>query len=80
MKRCGKPSCPCSQGELHGPYVYHHWWEQGRQRKQYVRAGNLEHVQASLALWREEHPRVWEVRQAMRMLERIWREREEEKP
>jgi hypothetical protein len=22
MKRCGKPGCRCTQGELHGPYPY----------------------------------------------------------
>ena len=76
MKRCGRPSCRCARGELHGPYVYRHWWEQGRQRKQYVRDGDLERVQAALARWREEHPRAWEVRKAMQLLERLWRERE----
>ena len=35
-KRCGKRTCRCSSGELHGPYWYYHWRENGRQRKLYV--------------------------------------------
>ena len=35
-KRCGKPACRCNLGVLHGPYWYHHFRVDGRQRKQYV--------------------------------------------
>jgi hypothetical protein len=29
-------NCRCSRGLLHGPYVYKHWRENGRQKKEYV--------------------------------------------
>lgn len=34
--RCGKVSCKCSTGELHGPYWYAYWTEGGRTRSRYV--------------------------------------------
>jgi hypothetical protein len=33
---CGKPTCRCAKGILHGPYVYRRWREGGRQRKLYT--------------------------------------------
>jgi hypothetical protein len=39
-RRCGKPACRCSEGNLskvgHGPYWYAYWKEGGRLRSQYV--------------------------------------------
>jgi hypothetical protein len=36
-KRCGKPSCRCNtEGELHGPYIYEYWKEDGRTRSRYI--------------------------------------------
>jgi len=35
-KRCSKPNCKCSAGELHGPYVYEYWKENGRTRSRYI--------------------------------------------
>ncbi|MDQ3847740.1 MAG: hypothetical protein M3261_02150 [Thermoproteota archaeon] len=34
--RCGKERCKCAAGELHGPYWYAYWSEQGKTRSQYV--------------------------------------------
>lgn len=35
--RCGKPSCRCARGELHGPYWYVYWRDSGgKLRKRYV--------------------------------------------
>ena len=43
--RCGKPNCKCAQGELHGPYCYRIWRDEGgKQHKEYVRRSDLEHV------------------------------------
>jgi hypothetical protein len=42
--RCGKPTCRCARGELHGPYFYRFWREGGRLRKVYVRPDVLEEV------------------------------------
>jgi hypothetical protein len=42
--RCGKANCKCSQGMLHGPYFVRFWYEDGRQRKQYVKKSHLQSV------------------------------------
>lgn len=34
--RCGKEGCRCRAGQLHGPYTYKYWREEGRLRKSYV--------------------------------------------
>ena len=35
-KRCGKPTCRCRSGALHGPYYSRRWRVGGRQRKEYI--------------------------------------------
>jgi hypothetical protein len=41
--RCGKQSCRCAKGGLHGPYYRYGWRENGRQRWRYVhKAGTAE--------------------------------------
>lgn len=34
--RCGKEGCRCTAGDLHGPYWYAYWSEQGKTKSQYV--------------------------------------------
>jgi hypothetical protein len=34
--RCGKASCKCAEGHLHGPYWYAYWSEGGKTKSQYV--------------------------------------------
>lgn len=36
MVRCGKQSCKCVEGKLHGPYWYAYWTEGGKTRSQYI--------------------------------------------
>src|SRR5215207_6218648 len=36
MIRCGKKSCRCTEGKLHGPYWYMYWSEGGKTRSQYI--------------------------------------------
>ena len=56
--RCGKPDCKCARGELHGPYWYRFWREDGcKLHKQYVRKADLEAVRAACAAYREEESR-----------------------
>lgn len=38
-KRCNKPGCKCAEGDLHGPYLYEYWKEQGRTRSRYIGKG-----------------------------------------
>jgi hypothetical protein len=44
--RCGRPTCRCARGNLHGPYYYRFWREDGRLRKAYVKPAELERVRA----------------------------------
>lgn len=54
MIRCGKPSCKCARGELHGPYFYRFVWEDGKQRKRYVRKEELQQIRAACAAYKNE--------------------------
>ena len=47
--RCGKPSCRCARGELHGPYHYRYWRAGGRLIKTYVRKADVDAVRAGCA-------------------------------
>jgi hypothetical protein len=50
MRRCGKEGCRCSQGELHGPYVYLSISRGADRRLVYVPADLAEVIQRHLAL------------------------------
>ena len=50
MRRCGKEGCRCSQGELHGPYVYLSIRRDADRRLVYIPADLAEAVQRHLAL------------------------------
>lgn len=65
FRRCGKPTCRCARGQLHGPYYCRRWWENGRQHKAYVRRSQLEDVRAALAAWRQLHPACWTLRRQL---------------
>ncbi len=69
--RCGKPSCRCARGELHGPYLYRRWREGGRQRRRYVRARDVGEVRAALAEWRRLHPPARSMRDLLADLRRL---------
>ena len=68
FKRCGKPSCRCARGELHGPYWTRRWREGGRQRREQVRPEDLERVRDGLDEWRRLHPPARAAREARRAL------------
>lgn len=53
FKRCGKPGCKCSRGELHGPYFYRFIWHRGRMVKVYIRLANVEEARAACARHRQ---------------------------
>jgi hypothetical protein len=54
MVRCGKPTCKCGRGELHGPYFYRFVWEYGTQRKVYIRKDMVEQIQDACETHRDE--------------------------
>lgn len=60
--RCGRQTCRCARGELHGPYWYRRWWVGGRQRKAYIRKRELSEVLQAMEAWQELHPPVWRIR------------------
>ncbi len=64
--KCGKPSCKCARGELHGPYFYRFVWRKGQQHKLYVRRDEVEQIQSACDAYRREAKR----RRAQRKLDR----------
>ncbi len=50
MRRCGKDGCRCTQGELHGPYVYLSISRGANRRMVYVPANLAEVVQQHIVL------------------------------
>lgn len=34
--KCGKPTCKCAKGNLHGPYWYAYWRDGKRTRSKYI--------------------------------------------
>lgn len=50
MRRCGKERCRCTQGELHGPYVYLSISRGAERRMVYVPANLAEVVQQHIAV------------------------------
>jgi hypothetical protein len=44
--RCGRSNCRCAVGRLHGPYYYRLWRVDGKVKKVYVRAADLDRVRA----------------------------------
>lgn len=50
--RCGRPGCRCASGQLHGPYHYLLWREQGRLRKRYLKVADVDSVRACCELRR----------------------------
>jgi hypothetical protein len=74
MKRCGKPTCRCTRGDLHGPYWSLRWRQGGCQRRRYVRPDDVEQVRASLDQWRQQHPPARAMRERLSQLRRLLRE------
>ncbi len=42
FKKCGKSNCKCVSGELHGAYYYHFVREDGKLKKRYLKATEVE--------------------------------------
>lgn len=58
MVRCGKPSCKCARGELHGPYFYRFYRYGGRLRKTYVRKSEAAVFKSACDKYRSERRRT----------------------
>ena len=72
-RACGRPNCRCQRGVLHGPYHYRRWYEDGRRRRRYVPAADVEAVRYAIALWRLAHPSARSMRSTLRELSAIER-------
>ena len=57
-KRCGKPTCRCARGDLHGPYFYRFRWRAGRAVKSYVPLSQVEAVRSACVRYRAERAEV----------------------
>jgi hypothetical protein len=66
---CGKATCRCARGELHGPYWRRFWREDGSQRTHYVRLADLETTRQAVAEWRRPYS-MRAVTRAVQALER----------
>jgi hypothetical protein len=53
MIRCGKTSCKCARGELHGPYFYHFARVDHTVVKRYVRKADVDRSRAACGAHRE---------------------------
>lgn len=52
--RCGKASCKCARGELHGAYYYHFIRVNGKLTKRYLKADQVESLRVACASRQEE--------------------------
>ncbi len=71
FKGCGRPSCRCRRGLLHGPYLYHRWREGGRQRKAYIPMKRLGEVLLEMERQRAAVMRPTEVRRVLKELRHV---------
>jgi hypothetical protein len=71
FKKCGRPNCRCQHGLLHGPYLYRHWREDGRQTKEFVPMRRLSEVLLEMEHQRAGAGRQAEVRRVMRELRNV---------
>ena len=69
--RCGKPSCRCANGALHGPYRRRIWREDGRTRYGYVPLSQAERTRWATIAWRAQHPSKRSLLRELRELRRL---------
>ena len=65
---CGKPTCRCARGLLHGPFIYRRWREGRRQQKTYVPMRDLPRILAEMERQRALKPRPREMRRMLKEL------------
>ena len=65
-KTCGRASCRCTQGLLHGPYIYLHRRDGPNQRKAYVAMRDLAQIIEELEVCQASVPRPSLMRRALK--------------
>jgi hypothetical protein len=73
-RRCGKPTCRCASGRLHGPYWYLRWRDRGRQRRRYVSSPRVDATRAAIEQRRRLRPPAWSLRLTLAELRQITKE------
>ncbi len=57
MVKCGKSSCKCNEGQLHGPYFYYRYWKLCHrtwiQKKKYVDKAKAEKIARAINKYKE---------------------------
>ena len=64
-RTCGKPTCRCTRGQLHGPYLVRRFWRDGKQQKRYIRKADAADAMAGIEAWQQLHPPSWAMRQLL---------------
>jgi hypothetical protein len=70
-RTCGKANCRCAHGTPHGPYLVRRFWQDGKQRKAYVRKTHVAAAMAGVEAWQRLHPPSWTMRQLLAELHAI---------
>jgi hypothetical protein len=66
-KRCGKPTCRCRTGVLHGPYIYRRWRDDaGRQKREYIPSSDVLSVLLTLEARRQVKREIKRLQQSLR--------------
>jgi len=71
FKKCGRANCRCQLGLLHGPYLYRHWREDGRQKKAFVPMRRLIEVLFEMESQRAKAGRPAEVQRVLKELRNV---------
>jgi hypothetical protein len=52
-RKCGKPSCKCNVGALHGPYYFYFYRVNGKLKKSYIRKADAKKLWEIYSLRRD---------------------------
>jgi len=58
MVKCGKPTCKCSRGELHGPYYYHRTWSGEAHQRRYIKLVDVAETARACENYRQAQTRL----------------------
>lgn len=52
--KCNRANCKCLQGQLHGPYFYRFWRQDGKRFKRYIRKEDVAVTKAACKSYQEQ--------------------------
>jgi len=65
---CGKEGCKCKEGELHGPFYYLIYPEEGKQKTLYIRKDKLKEVREGIKAYKRARKAIDKVADMNRRL------------